>query len=395
MEQLRGETFCRFMLWDSSPQYHRDYELILVESVSSLELPDLWGHLEVIAEESLHDDFDTLTPDQKHAAALASMSSIRQSLQVHALPATQIGFGASGFSAKAASLLHALRLEHFTDEGTSRCVSEIRAVVSDGGVESLLTRACPMVLSEMLPYFEDTSAKNVEALLRHSSFEEEDVRLGQREIAAEQPLPEVFEDAPIHAGAGQLAAGDEQVFEAVPEIPVADFQASFPIPGMLHIIHNATKGLTSVLASCEDNLEKATKVCKLLSERGLSIKLQERCYFNRGPLGRELARPLKGFNARIYSGRWGTLAFAMQQLLAIEGPLRWGWDRQAFLGNRREAADGNGPGENVEIEEADADAQPDPGLVATCDGAIRSEFFWSWIRLMEIISSMLREVEES
>ena len=398
LEHLRHEDFCRFMLWDSSPQYHRDYELILMESVSRWELPDLWGHLETIATENFHDDLDRLTPDQKHAAAVASMNSIRHSLHVHALPATQIGFGASGFTAKASSLLHAMRLEHFTDEGVARYVSQIAAAVSDGGVESLLTRACPMALIEMLPHFEDTSATNIEALISHISLED-DLGGNRREAAQDQVRPEIFEVAPLlpalaHDRGDFGGMQDEQEFENVPAVAMADFQPCFPIPGMLHIVHNATMGLTTVLKTCEDNLNKATKVCKLLSDRGLSAKLRERCYHSRGPLGLEMVKPLKAFNARIYTGRWGTLAFAMQQLLAIESPLRWGWDRRAFLGREDPQLHPQIEREDIGEGEPDADDQlhSDPKLVATCDDAIKSDFFWSWVRLMGIIADMLREV---
>ena len=109
-----------------------------------------------------------------------------------------------------------------------------------------------------------------------------------------------------------------------------------------------------------------------------------RCFSS--PVGQEIQQPLHSFTAKIHPGRWGTLAFSIPQLLAVEQALRWGWSKQSYLRGEVAQAAVNDVGERV------GDIEDSTVLAESIDKTISSPTFWGWVAMMEALCSVLREV---
>ena len=85
----------RYLTWDSSPQFRRDYQLGIVYSISYNDLPEALNYFyDLIALSG--DGFDELVHDRDMMKEnLNIMSKLQAMLQVHALPAVLVGPGSS------------------------------------------------------------------------------------------------------------------------------------------------------------------------------------------------------------------------------------------------------------------------------------------------------------
>eukprot|EP00974_Lingulodinium_polyedra_P063151 6095440-Lingulodinium_polyedra.AAC.1 len=68
------------------------------------------------------------------------MDDLRSLIHTHQFPCVQIGFGASTFDRKLRALLHAFRLEQFSDEALAHWIRGVTAVISDDGTARLLCK---------------------------------------------------------------------------------------------------------------------------------------------------------------------------------------------------------------------------------------------------------------
>lgn len=94
-----------------------------------------------------------------------------------------------------------------------------------------------------------------------------------------------------------------------------DTQHSFYIPGMLHVIHNATRDLKESMSGWKWFLEGLTAIAKVLATPVWRQRLVETCFssppacfykhhFEKVGLG----------ELHIFEGRWGTVATAISEL---------------------------------------------------------------------------------
>jgi hypothetical protein len=158
---------------------------------------------------------------------------------------------------------------------------------------------------------------------------------------------------------------DDGGLEDDPAGPEASVDTMLDVPGLHHMIDNATKGLEAVQENYKDCVTKAQAVCKLVHRRDTREKLLARC-FNCN-IGRQFHSAIKDFKGKIHTGRWGTVAFSVLELLNIERVLRWGWDKEKYR-----------QGENHKDD--DEDPEGAAVLVQTVDDAVSSPFFWAWLR---------------
>ena len=104
-----SERFARYLAWDSSPQFGRDYELALVRSIAEASLHMLLRAVHQMNEMWTNfqwDDEDELAMAKKREQDLMELCS--GMIENHAVPAVQIGFGSSGFAMNWASRLYYL-----------------------------------------------------------------------------------------------------------------------------------------------------------------------------------------------------------------------------------------------------------------------------------------------
>ena len=359
---------CRYLMWDSSPQYHRDYELALVDTIDSADLVEASKLAQRIFEAAA--DAEILSDEAKQTAHQRDVDALGAMIRRHALPCSLIGFGSCSFAHKVAALLHAMRLELVSHSVLAKYCGEFLTILSDDGTESLLSRVRPLNIELACPHFVDTAVADldaVQAALRK-------IRAARGDQAADE-FDGLLGDAPGFHLDGEDHGGDEFVFEEA-EAPHADFSGVLGMSGVHHIIDNATAGFADVLVDWADHIRQAKAVCKILRRGDYFPKLLSRCYCT--PLGRQMHPILKTFQGWIHEGRWGTIAFTVPELLRLKGALRWGWNKDIFLQGDGDAGRdpvGNGP---------------DPHVVQDADAAISSEYWWSWLLMLDKLCVALR-----
>lgn len=362
-------------------------------------------------EDPMADDESTLENERLQIVEQKHMDTLRSGIEIHALPAVLVGFGASTAAHKVATLAHALRLEHFTHESLVTWVDGLVSVMSDMGTESLLTRVRPVKVSDVCPFFLDTPEHEQESIMRALPSRLSQVESGRdhgdqehtgEADVFEEPIGddtadlfgtdmeglidrEVFESCSGDEGADTHRTPDDserplcnEVFEAPPQMSMLQFSHALDVPGLHHLIDNATSDLPDLMPHYDKFVYEAQVICKLLRRRDLRDKLLERCFSS--PLGQQFVPLIMSFKGHIHTGRWGTVAFSVPELLQIERALRWGWSKAKFLGDQG-AASVDGPG----------GAEATSNMAMTVDAAVGSQMFWSWLRMLEALSATLRK----
>lgn len=231
----RPARFFRYLTWDSSPQFHRDYEMTVVESVSRERLP---GALEVMHTVvfQMEKSFDELTDDEDdtlrnvHISHLAFLGGI---LTSHTLPAVLIGFGASSFPCKLAALVHGMRLEHMTHRSLEKWCKEFLCVLSDDGTERLLHSLRPCNMESLCPHFVDTPQAVIEQIIAQATGDTSASDQGGNDFDMSQ--------AP-----GFRLEVDELDLQP----PLVDFTFALGFSGVHHVLDNATKAFAEVVRTC-------------------------------------------------------------------------------------------------------------------------------------------------
>lgn len=97
------------------------------------------------------------------------------------------------------------------------------------------------------------------------------------------------------------------------------------IPGVMHVVHNATEDFKNSLREWGWFVPLLRHVCRLLHkpERLLAT------VFNRAPHNANAHR-FASFESTVYEGRWGEVLAACSELLPLKEPLRAAWDLRVY-----------------------------------------------------------------
>ena len=196
----------RYLFWDSSPQFGRDYEMALVRSIKKSHLrrllralhgmKNMWTPLlERPADHHYvnHDHEIMMLKEQERVI----MQECRASMEFESLPAVTIGFGCSGFPRKVRALMHAMRLSHFTKSSLIDYIQEICTSTHDYGTEKLISRLKPVRLEAINPHFDDTQPALVTRSLQNGRDEAAAPVEAADVIAAPQLDADVFEEPTV------------------------------------------------------------------------------------------------------------------------------------------------------------------------------------------------------
>ena len=381
VRNLQCSEQLRYLLWDSSPQFGRDYQMCLVQSVESTDLPQilqsfnsmfqLWGSDDENAVS--FDDEDAIQQDALH------MENIQKRLCLHALPTVLIGFGVATFPYKLAALLHSARLEAFNEAGLRQWCNSLVSVASDYGVERCLVDVENVGCQDVVGWFEETLQSDVELLvsgphaLRNQAAGRQ-VANAQDQDMLEDPLMAQLAVAIDDVGLDGVEAHDDSAFD-VPEPPCLRFDNLLGIPGLRHVIDNAIQGLDEVMKGYKDNIFLAQQVCRLLRKRDTKPKLLQRCFAHgQGP---QLAQDIRNFDGWIHTGRWGTVVFSVPELLKVKHAMVSCWDEQLFVQGF--------------ADESEARKRATVQLAEDVSKAVGSPVWWGWLSMLEVLSSILRQ----
>ena len=413
---LQGQKTARYLMWDSSPQYRRDYEMIRVVSIPELQLINLFQAFDEMAlmwlegddvegalvEGSLHDN----EASQREESLMRDMQC---AMRPHVLPAVLLGFGATSLAHKFHALAHAFRLEQFNARALDSYCREFVSVTSDFGVEHMLGQVDQTDISSVCQFFDDPDNDFIQRVLRlastlqpgaaqaifedpaaashivdlqviagppsdmnefdsdgHNGLNAVDLELGEDLLDSPQNDPIALDGE----GEGPNEGVPREIFEEAPPVPCMDFTNMLSFPGVHHVLDNAVNGMSGVMRNYDELIAQAAKLCKFLKNSETRDILLERCFAC--PVGVQFRQAIREFTGNIYPGRWGTVAFSIPQLQELEHALRWGWDKDRYL--------------------LDANARRGAvvSIVEDVDKAIGSAFFWAWLRVVNMLVKVVR-----
>ena len=393
------ESYCRYLHWDSSPQYGRDYELATVKSILRSFLPELletvhgmrstWSKwLSEIRDQKLDlegdfefsifklenpGNFNQMKEEEKKL-----MEDCKQYIHVLTMPATQVGFGGSGFSSKLRALLHAFRLNHFTQASLLEYLAEFVTSTEDFGTEKQISRLKPIGLDLVCPYFEDMAQDEIDMLLAEVlPSKVQQLAMDERD----DPDDDLFEN-PDHV-LGDSEPKEDDLFEN-PDHVLGDSQPAvlnighwLSTPPMHHINDTITTGLGDVMPSWDDMVHKSEQICKVVNSTRHKNRLLGNC-FSSG-LAVYFQPALKCFKGWIHTKRWATVAFSIPELRKIERAMRFrsngcGWSKTRFQGGE------------------DGTQKEDTMKLATdVDDAVQSPLYWAYLVVMDHMAEFFRK----
>ena len=154
-----------------------------------------------------------------------------------------------------------------------------------------------------------------------------------------------------------------------------DQALTLQIPGVLHVLHNASKALKQVLDRFAEWLPLLQALCKLLHPpfrgRLLSTCIQSA----------EAAELIQAFSGTPYEQRWGTVVHATHSVLRLKTILQQNWNLQQYTFGKSLSKDAGEEEEEMRLR------------VQLADSAIRSQEFWLYTHMVDLLGDMLARLE--
>ena len=302
-------------------------------------------------------DIEARLKDFKAEAVI--LESLKKKIVTHIGPAVELGSGRVGRAHKWQALIHQLML--LSPQGgqdADKLARTLFATVSDFGVEASVTQVGPMRLREVVPWFQ---------------FNEADEAADREPPAPHQCPEDDFADIP--------ALVEDPPPPPPPRDPVIDLSRNTDVPGMLHIVHNAGRGLETQLRNYQDATKRLQVVANLLRRPESSSRLETTCFDS--DIGTHLwsSSGLGKFGGSCYPERWGTVACCLTQLTSdMQQALEWGWDLQKYRFGQAGA-----------VQENDSEFSSQLGLV---DETLSSPYWLAYWGMLKRIAKVLKAALE-
>ena len=339
----------RYIMSDSSPQHGKDYLVTVVCAVRHADFEEL----RVLSSRLLHfwsssslGKADLLGCGEDEVGAIlrdeaACMERVRSLLRQHTLPLIVLASSRTRLRDKfeAAAFQFFLVAGH-TAAHLERFSKSILVPTTDMGTELGLSSVAPVRIDELFPWCED-------AYLERGGV------VGPEGLPL--LLPEESEDADLFDVA-------EEVHHHV------DLSNAVPNAGQLHILHNAANGVLKVMPTVDAAIDELKVVADMVRQPHSRGRLLETCFTSN--VGKQFHHKLKSFKGKVFRGRWGTVAFCVIEMLAIQQILRWGWSLVAYKAG---------------LKTSKTDTKEDAKKWETIDNAVRSPKFWAAIEVANIV----------
>ena len=166
-----------------------------------------------------------------------------------------------------------------------------------------------------------------------------------------------------------------------PDFPEADagdcvsLRASFGVGGLLHVIHNAAKGLGACMKFYDDIVEDMGVLSKFLRERHSKERLISKCFSVGDAAGGPIRSRIETFAAQCYKERWGTVAKCALELHKVLPALRLGWNKATYVEGTAHGRGAN-PGESAQT-------------VERVDGLVSNLWFESYLLMLQSFSRLV------
>ena len=211
-------------------------------------------------------------------------------------PPVALGVGAASLSDKFAAITHAFRIESSSWRDVAKLFSRFLSVTTDYCTEVGLQQVPPLDISTVHPFWQDDDDKD-DAIV-------DDVADGvdAKETRLQQPL---------------------------------SMRSAMPVPGSMHVLHNALSDLGEALPDYEEWARRAKALARYVSERHTKDRLIATC-FGIGTEGAKYRPEIESFNQVIYDKRFDTLVAFIEAVLPLRVALTTRFDvRQLRSGNEQ------------------------------------------------------------
>ena len=173
---------------------------------------------------------------------------------------------------------------------------------------------------------------------------------------------------------GRQLQHDAEAAEALGE-DAASLRSSCGVGGLLHVIHNAAKGLGSCMQHYDAEVDNMSTLAKFLRDRHSKERLISKCFSSGDAAAHPIRSLIESFSSQCYKERWGTVAKCALDLRRVLPALRLGWSKAAYLDGAA-----NGPGANA-AESARA--------VEIVDGLVSSPRFEAYLLMLQAFSRLI------
>ncbi|CAE7195772.1 unnamed protein product [Symbiodinium natans] len=365
-----GAGGAMYILADSSPQGHTNWLMLQYFHILESDLCNAFDAAADLTAAALRIrrceemQIPTAEDDLESEARLAGLLS--KTTYKHPMVPVGLGSARADLWHELHAMYHSLFLECGSPELVASVARSVTAVISDRGTEAGIPQAHRVPFHFFFPHFQ--APLTVEA----------DGDAGLPEDA--QP------DGPVAA----QVIGQQPPPGAEEEDPGLSMQQALPVPGCLHIVHNATRNMLHAMPNFEEKAKKPfTAVVEVLHSSYTRQRFVATCLDGEG---RVYAGMFATFPHTVVKWRFGTLAAVCKDLLPLEAVLRRFWDlgKMRFLvpgqANRPERAEENAGA-------AFGDDHPRGPNLELASEAIRSHVFWAWVRMVSELAEIVSHTE--
>ena len=273
------------------------------------------------------------------------MATLSSGIDEHHLPIMALGSGRTSLQDKFCSVMFAMMLEAGHSEAClSKFARDIVAGTFDLGVEFSLSTILPTSFRTLFPWFE----VKVEC----------------------QDAPEL--DADHLQDDGFDVVVDEEAQASL------SFANMLSVPGPLHVLHNATNLLIKQLPYLGQAVPRLVALSRFLSGKISKERLLATCFSS--PVASIFKGDFTRFHAKVNESRWGSIAFAIPQILDLKAPLERFWSLQAF---------NHGSGQKPAQQQASEESGP---RLEYINETIESPEFWAQLLALDKLFTVVRDL---
>ena len=377
--------FVLYPMVDSSPQGGRDYEMVCLQIVFRVHLARLHEDIRQLERRRLMSRAERV---RSWNVEEELMNAIRDRILKMTAPLVQLG--RTSLAMKFQATMHSLFLLSSSCDMLSFMVSSVPGWISDYGTERHFSYVEPIEMHHVFPWVSpsETPEPPPELQVEEVDFASSPVAPATPTVMYQEPdFADAFDDPPDLIDMDR-DTDDAQGQARAPLVPrrLLDLTSSLEIPGLLHIIHNAGRTLEKSMTHYADATYRLGKLSAILSSRETRERLEETCFADE--VGQALWTHLRGFSARCYPERWGTVAKTLVDLTpSAIASLQARWDIKKYMAgvkNKRR---------NIEALSPqcanDADHEDHVVKIEVIDESLASPFWTSYWRMLGHVSEVL------
>ena len=152
---------------------------------------------------------------------------------------------------------------------------------------------------------------------------------------------------------------------------LVDTTAWLHVPGLQHILHNATECMGSTMLGWSSGITSLKSVCKLIRRTYSKERLRATCFAEEP---HSLQWPLiDNFQGNVVDGRWASVSIAAVELCPLETPLRAAWSLEKF-NFYRNGLPNDRPGDEHRLDSS------------ALDSTLTSNYFWCYCFMVSMLS---------